>query len=436
MHEQPEIRDYMKAVEVELDGIDKSQRKAILRDIGGHLDERIGEMVESSGSEALSPEAIRDVLDGFGAPAEIAEEYRHQMLDSHRRRPSGGRRMIPIIAVGVVVLMLAACIVFFLVDPGDKEGDNTILEGVGTEGIQIGDNYDKIIDRYGKPESESETDTHIWVVYRVKKGMDFLLSKNTGGIVEMRFNPGYSGSLGSGVTLGSDLDSVLDSYEGALRIARTNQDGLNNFIYGSNRVLYEVVDDRGNVTAYKFVHAKSGILFWFDTDKLVTQIVIYKPWSGIPNVTSQWLDMMRTGITQERIIGIYGEPEKKVDANGTVWMVYHAAAGVDLLLDNTTREVLEVRFNDGFDYATVNGISIGSSMDDALEKIGGANDTVKSSFSDRKNLAHGVDRILYEQVDGDNKTMAYMFINAPDGFLFWCDKDRTVTQMVVFEAYI
>jgi hypothetical protein len=44
---------------------------------------------------------------------------------------------------------------------------------------------------------------------------------------------------------------------------------------GTDRVLYEQVID-GNITAYKYIDAERGILYWFNLNKELTQIVVFK----------------------------------------------------------------------------------------------------------------------------------------------------------------
>jgi len=309
-----------------------------------------------------------------------------------------------------------------------------IQEGIGLSYIQIGDSLDTLKDLYGEPDLREDTSTTIWMNYRQKGSIDFLLDK-TEKIIEIRFNTGFPGSLQSGIILGSALDTVLDAYDGALKTVETNRDGLENFIFGSNKVLYEQVDENGVITTYKFIHAEKGILYWFGSDKKVRQIVVYKPHDAKPDINTQWLGLMQTDDMQERIIGWYGAPEDMVITNKTIWMVYHELAGIDLLIDNNTKKVIEVRFNEGFDYATINQISIGSSLDDVLNIIGSANKTVQISSNDTLNLSYGTDKVLYEIVDDGNNTVAYKFIDAKRGTQYWFDSDGKSTQIVVFDPY-
>jgi len=435
---QPEIRSFLKKIENELVGIDRKQKKSIIQEIEGHLLEKIEQTQGSDGNE-LSSKEIKKMLEEFGEPEEISQEYLRQLSDEKissrgKGKSSAKRVIISLIAIGVVASLLIAGFVYF----GGEEKEiekQIIIEGKGLEDIQIGDSLDKIIGIYSEPEERVNNDQTIWLSYREKKGVDFLLSKQTETIIEIRFNPGFKGNLESGLTLGSTLDSVLDTYNGAKKTLKTNREGLENFIFGSDKVLYEQVDGNGVITTYKFIHDEMGILFWFGKDKNVTQIVVYNPRYGKPDVEADWLRLMQTGDMQNKTIGFFGEPEKEVVTDNTIWMVYHELAGIDFLLDNETKEIIEIRFNEGFDWATINQISIGSSLMDVLNASGGAKKTVKASSLARKNRIYGVDRVLYEQTDGDNKTTSYMFINAPEGILFWLDVNETVTQIVVLEPY-
>lgn len=440
MYMLPEIRSYLKKIENELVEIDRKQKKSIIEEIEGHLLEKIEQAQGSDGNE-LSSSEIKKMLKEFGEPEEISKEYLRQLSDEKISKRGKGKSSVKrvifsLIAICIVATIIIAGFVYFGKDDGKKEDEKKIIiEGKGLDDIQIGDDLSKIIEVFGDPESRSETDTFIWVKYHEKNGLDFLLSKQTGTITEIRFNVGFNGNLESGLTIGSALELVLDKYDGAKKTLKTNREGLETFLFGGDKVLYEQVDGNGVTTTYKFIHDEKGILFWFGADKNVTQIVVFNPYYGIPDIAPKWLGLMQTEDMQERIIGWYGEPEEKVATDDTIWMVYHELAGIDFLISNDTKEVIEVRFNKGFDYATINQISIGSSLNDVLATSGGAKKTVTTSLNGRQNLVYGVDRVLYEQMDTDNKTTAYMFINAPEGILFWFDINKTVTQIVVFQPY-
>jgi len=353
-----------------------------------------------------------------------------------RKKKDSRKLIIPIIALVIIVSLVLVGIVFFSDESDDeKSTKKTILEGKGLDEIRIGDDLSKIVEIYGEPEDRTETDTTIWVVYRDKNGLDFLLLKETEKIEEIRFNPGFDGSLPSGITIGSKLDSVLNEYGGPKKTVRTNSDGVRYSVFGKNKILYEQVDENGDITVYKFVNLERGIGFWFNPDKNVTQIVVKDPSDGKYDIASGWLGIMQRTDMEERIKGWYGEPEDKVVTNNTIWIKYHEVAGLDFLIDNTTKKVLEVRFNEGFDWATINQVSIGSSLDDVLDLNGGANRIVQISSDDSLNLSHGTDKVLYEIVDGANNIVHHKFIDSKMGIMYWFDGEEKCSQIVLFDPY-
>ena len=596
MSVHPEIEDYLKDIENELTDFEKTQKQSIVQEIEEHLTEKIDDMKTATGKSDIPPKEIKKIIEDFGSPAEICEEYRRQGLDEKNKavkKKDSRKLFIPIIALGVVISLIIVCMVFFYNESDDEKAEKkTILEGKGLDEIQIGDDLSKIvevygepesrnetdttirldyqgkngmdfllskqtekileirfnpgfhgslqsnvtigsqvdfvvemnggalktvaasingrnnlvygidrvlyeqmgennkttpsmfinapegilfwfdidktvsqivvfqpysnidikegvglyylkigedlpkiIDFYGNPESRYETDTTIWIKYHEKNGMDFLLSKQTEKILEIRFNTGSTGSLESGITIGSTLDSVLIEYGSAEKTVRTNPDGVAYSVLGRNKVMYEQVDENGKITAYKFILDERGITFWFGPDKNVTQIVVKDPYQGKPDIAPTWLGVMQMGDMEERIIGWYGEPEEKVVTANMIGLAYHEVAGIDFLIDNNTKKVLEVRFNEGFDWATINQVSIGSSLNEVLNLSGGANKTVQISSNDTLNQSHGSDKVLYEIVDGGNNKVAYKFIDSKSGILVWFDRDGRSTQIVVFDPY-
>ncbi len=437
---QPEIQSYLKKIENELAQIDRKQKKSIVQEIEGHLFEKIDQARGSDEGE-LSSSEIKKIIEEFGEPEEISKEYMRQLSDEKISKRAKGKSSVKrviftFIAIGIVASLIIVGFVYFGGDEEKKEdAKKIIIEGKGLDEIQIGDELSKIVEVFGDPESSSETDTFIWVKYHEKNGIDFLLSKQTGKITEIRFNTGFKGNLESGITIGTDLNSVLDAYGGANKILKTNRDGSDKYIFGSDKVLYQQIGANGLISFSKFIHAEKGILFWFGPDENVTQIVVFNPYPVKYDIASKWLGEMHSGDMESKILGWLGEPEEKVLTNDTIWMVYHELAGIDFLIDNVTKEVLEVRFNEGFDFGTINQLSIGSSLTSIINANGDAEKTVKVSLHGRENLVYGVDRVLYEQIDPDNKTTAYMFINAPEGILYWFDINKTVTQIVVFQPY-
>lgn len=66
---------YLEEVRRELDEVDPRERKAILEEIDGALKEKIEIIADEKGVETVPGEMVRDVLEGFGSPSELAKEY-------------------------------------------------------------------------------------------------------------------------------------------------------------------------------------------------------------------------------------------------------------------------------------------------------------------------------------------------------------------------
>jgi hypothetical protein len=275
------IKNYLKSIEKELIDIDEKTKKSIIQEISEHLDEKIEDVKKSRKVSELSPKRLRKILEEFGEPQEIAREYRRQLSEeqipvSGTKKSNKKKVVASIIAVCVVLSLIFA--IFTVIDFNDeKKDDKTIIPGKGLEVIQIGDDLDEVKDVFGEPEYIVDSNELIWVSYRYEKGIDFLISNYTDKIVEIRFNSGFNGALANEISIGSTLDDVLNESGDAKNTVQANLTETTNVLLGSDRVLYEQIYE-GNLTAYKFVDAKKGILYWFDLDKTVTQIVVFRPY--------------------------------------------------------------------------------------------------------------------------------------------------------------
>jgi hypothetical protein len=229
----------------------------------------------------ISPEEIKKILEEFGEPEEIAPEYRRQLSEGGESFYDKKKSPIKSIIISVVVIVAVICSIsvgLLLLGGEEKEDNNTIYGGIGLTSIKIGDDLDKILSIYGDPENRVDSSDTIWLGYREKEGIDFLLNKQTEEIIEIRFNPGFQGSLENGISIGSKLDEVLNLSGGATTNVRVNVSEAQNYSYGWDRVLYEVVDVAGETISYKFIDAKKGILFWFDSNGVLTQIIVFNPY--------------------------------------------------------------------------------------------------------------------------------------------------------------
>lgn len=158
----------------------------------------------------------------------------------------------------------------------------TIYEGKGLYLIQVNDTLQKVLDACGTPDSRVDLNNTIWLDYKIKYGIDFLLTSTFHPlyVVEIRFNNGFDGSLINGLKIGSALDEVLTLYKGPVNSVKANYDDASKCLYGSHKILYEVVNPKTPdiITSYKYIDAESGILFWFSVDKKITQIVVFQPY--------------------------------------------------------------------------------------------------------------------------------------------------------------
>lgn len=280
MNKHPEIRHYLKEIEKELSDIDSDLRKSIINEIQEHLDDKFQVVNSSIPDTEVSSEDVKKILDDFGEPKEIASEYKRQLLDEQesypRRRKSSTKVIILVLAILVIVVFVIIA-GLFLVGEDKEEPENTIYEGIGLSSIQIGDDLDKVLDIYGDPEDRIDSGNNLWLGYREKEGIDFLLNNQSEEIIEIRFNPGFSGSLENGISIGSMLGEVLNQSGGALNSTIINATESHNYSHGWDRVLYEIVDDTGEMVSYKFIDAKKGILFWFDSSGMSIQIIVFTP---------------------------------------------------------------------------------------------------------------------------------------------------------------
>jgi hypothetical protein len=277
MSKHPEIKHYVKEIEKELSDIDSNLKKSIISEINEHLEDRFQVLRSSNPDSEISLEDIKKILDDFGEPKEIATEYKRQLLDEKEPSPSKNRSLVKVIIIFSVILVFVVTVIIAGLLLMDEKGktDNTIYEGMGLSSIKIGDDLDKVLDLYGDPENRIDSEHTIWLSYREKEGIDFLLNNQSKEITEIRFNPGFSGRLENGISLDQSLNEVLDLSGGYLNSTKINVNEAHNYSHGWDKVLYEIVDDTNETFSYKFIDGKKGILFWFDSSGILTQIVVF-----------------------------------------------------------------------------------------------------------------------------------------------------------------
>jgi hypothetical protein len=273
----------LKTIETELGDIDEDTKRSILQEIEGHLNEKIDEIKKAKKISKISPKKLKKVLEDFGEPKELADEYRRQISDAGgevaAKKEAFRKKVILPVTVVTIVILLIIILIMFMITTHEPEGleDKTIIPGEGLDAISIGDDLDTITDILGKPDDEVEVDDLLWVDYKRDHGLDFLLTKDSKRIIEIRFNPGFDGALENGIKLGSSLGDVLNKSGEANKVVDANLSETQRVLLGSDKVLYNQYYD-GELTAYKFIDSKNGILFWFSSNQELIQIVVFSPY--------------------------------------------------------------------------------------------------------------------------------------------------------------
>lgn len=137
----------------------------------------------------------------------------------------------------------------------------------------------------------------------------------------------------------------------------------------------------------------------------------------------------------ENIIKEYGDPERRVDTENAIWLIYRNDRGVDILLSNVTKKVIEIRFNEGFQGEMEGGISIGDNLDEIYHSISNPKVIIDENLSDSQSYIAGSDRVLYRRIDENGDIALYKYIDSERGVLFWADGNKVIIQIVVFNPY-
>ena len=151
-----------------------------------------------------------------------------------------------------------------------------IRPGRGLDVLGIGDTGDRVRAVFGEPDRVRDFGNGTAMLdYRESLSLDFLVKGNDRIVTEVRFNRGFRGRTPDGLSLGDSLDRVLQASGGATRTIAASPAETHGARLGSDRVLYE--QTRGDVVnARKFMDDHHGILYWFDVDGRVTQIVAFR----------------------------------------------------------------------------------------------------------------------------------------------------------------
>jgi hypothetical protein len=103
-----------------------------------------------------------------------------------------------------------------------------------------------------------------------------------------------------------------------------------------------------------------------------------------------------------------------------------------VLVRSATRQITEVRFNQGYTGRLANGLGLCSTLTEVLARSGGALKRVRAPRSDV--WSHGMDRVLYE-VTYEGNLGSYLFRDSCRGILYWFAPDHRATQIVVHPRY-
>ncbi len=162
----------------------------------------------------------------------------------------------------------------------DKE--YVIIPGEGIDVIRVGDSSGKIEAAFGQPPKTEDTGNVRWLNYRDRFNIDFLLDKGSDRVIEIRFDTGFKGGLPDGTRLGDPLDDVVARHGGPQKTVDADREQTDTCAFGDDRVLYRrhpralLIGLAETVNAYKFIDGPRGILYWFDKDKKMTQLVVFK----------------------------------------------------------------------------------------------------------------------------------------------------------------
>jgi hypothetical protein len=153
-----------------------------------------------------------------------------------------------------------------------------VREGEGWDGLRIGGTPAEITAILGEPERQSTNDGLLWMVWRKAKGIDVLFDK--GRAIEIRFDPGFAGTLPSGVGIGSRPSQVFDAY-GQPRDTKLALG--NDYPLDDDQVFYRLAIIP---PASRIIYSETGVLFWFDATGKVSQFVVFSPYPAHRQVGS------------------------------------------------------------------------------------------------------------------------------------------------------
>lgn len=432
MVKNPVIKNYIKKVEKELGDMDKNTKNSILQELEVHLNEKF--------TERKGKLKLEKIKEEFGEPNQIAIDYKKEMLEEKSEsstKKDKKKRVIPIIAVTIVAIIIIASIFLFIPAEDSENNDikiaGTIYEGKGLDSLQIGESRQEVIDKLGQPNSRSDQTYTIWLNYRDNYGIDLLINRNTDLVTEIRFNEGFDGGLSNGITIGTHINEVLNQYNGPTRTLRASSDDTHNCAYGSHKILYMVEDEDNNIISFKYVDASSGILFWFDADEKVIQVDVFSPFEEII-YEGIGLSYIQIGDDINKIFSAFGTEYFRNDTANTTWISYRETLGIDFLVGNVSKEIIEIRFNYGSNASLLNGIKIGSTLNELLNQSYSDLDPISIDISEIQNFPVGVEPVLYEVYENNN-IVIYELFDLKAGILYYASNNGIIIQIVVSRSF-
>ena len=116
MNDREEIGRYLNEIRRELGDVDPKLRASIVKEIEGHLREKLEEAGRGDGGGKPGKSSIREILTDFGEPGEIADEYRRQLSEGGGAPPQKTRKGISgaigvFLAVGIIMAVFPVFLV-------------------------------------------------------------------------------------------------------------------------------------------------------------------------------------------------------------------------------------------------------------------------------------------------------------------------------------
>lgn len=129
----------------------------------------------------------------------------------------------------------------------------------------------------------------------------------------------------------------------------------------------------------------------------------------------------------------FGDPDTRVDTESTIWLVYWDDYGMDILISNYSKKVIEIRFNEAFPGEMEDGITVGDDLNIAFDVISRPKEIFDGNYSVTHQSLYGDDRVLYRQIGDDGNVSAYKYSDNRNGVIFWADENQIITQIVIIK---